>query len=102
MNWIELIKPYTKTIDVNQQTKTIILVHPHFQTGKQGFRLFLKALRNNSYKGYKVTVLGYLSLKGKVILLAIINYLQRYNLIYSCSFKNRFPSPLYSLEVQFN
>ena len=50
-DWIELIRPYTKRIVMNKHEKKIVLVHPHFQTGKQGYKSLIKALVNNKYNG---------------------------------------------------
>lgn len=44
IDWIELIKPYTKHIVINRNKEEILLVHPHFQKVKQAIETYLKQL----------------------------------------------------------
>lgn len=98
-DWIDLIKPYTKHIVMNKHEKKIILVHPHFQTGKQGYKSLIKALVNNKYNGYEVTATGFVSLKGLIIIRTLMKHLQKLKVIEKYSLSHSLPSPLYTLVV---
>lgn len=100
MNWIDLIRPYTHAIEIDDTSKTIRLVHPHFKQGTSGFRALLRALRTNPYHNYKVEATGFMSLQGMLIIRSLLNFLQKYNMISIISFNGRLPNPLYSFIVR--
>lgn len=99
IDWIELIKPYTKHIVIDKQKRGILLVHPHFQKGKVGYRNLLKAIVNNKYHNYKVTATGFVSLRGLIIIKTLVNHLQKLKVIEKYSLSHSLPNPLYTLVV---
>lgn len=98
-DWIELIRPYTKHIVIDKQKRGILLVHPHFQKGKVGYRNLLKAIVNNKYHNYKVTATGFVSLRGLIIIKTLVNHLQKLKVIEKYSLSHSLPNPLYTLVV---
>ncbi len=99
IDWIELIRPYTKHIVIDKQKRGILLVHPHFQKGKAGYRNLLKAIVNNKYHNYKVTATGFVSLRGLIIIKTLVNHLQKLKVIDNYSLSHHLPSPVYTLTV---
>lgn len=99
IDWIELIRPYTKHIVIDKQKRGILLVHPHFQKGKVGYRNLLKAIVNNKYHNYKVTATGFVSLRGLIIIKTLVNHLQKLKVIEKYSLSHSLPNPLYTLVV---
>lgn len=98
-DWIELIRPYTKHIVIDKQKRDILLIHPHFQKGKTGYKRLIKALVNNKYNGYKVTAMGFVSLRGLIIIRTLMKHLQKLKVIEKYSLSHSLPNPLYTLVV---
>jgi hypothetical protein len=98
-DWIELIRPYTKHIVIDKQKRGILLIHPHFQKGKTGYKSLIKALVNNKYNGYEVTATGFVSLRGLIIIRTLMKHLQKLKVIEKYSLSHSLPNPLYTLVV---
>lgn len=74
--WLELIKPYTKRIIINQKEKRITLVHPHFDRGPKHYKQLITTLiHNNSHHSYLVECVGFASIYGFNILDRIFKHL---------------------------
>lgn len=98
-DWIELIRPYTKHIVIDKQKRGILLIHPHFQKGKTGYKELIKALINNQYHNYNVQATGFASLRGLIIIKTLVNHLQKLKVIDNYSLSHHLPSPVYTLTV---
>lgn len=98
-DWIELIRPYTKHIVIDKQKRGILLIHPHFQKGKTGYKELIKALINNQYHDYNVQATGFASLRGLIIIKTLVNHLQKLKVIDNYSLSHHLPSPVYTLTV---
>lgn len=100
IDWIELIRPYTKHIVIDKQKRGILLIHPHFQKGKTGYKELIKALINNQYHNYNVQATGFASVRGLVIIRAIMKHLEKQQVISSFKLIHSLPSPLYTVTTK--
>lgn len=103
MSWLDILRDNTHNIYINDETKTITLVHPHWSTGKDKgkYRHLLKEIKRNSYKGYHVSVFGFISLEGMIIVARLQNFLNQLNDVDYTKLNINKSLATYNLEVQF-
>lgn len=99
--WLELIKPYTKRTIINNKNKHITLIHPHFQPGTSNLRALLKAIKHNQFTSYQVECVGFMSIKGALILKMIERTLKKYNNIQFVKSNINLESGIYELTIKF-
>lgn len=101
MNWLEYIKPYTKRIVIDKQNKKILLVHPHFKPGKYHLKLLLKLIKQNQFTSYQVNCVGFISLKGALILKMIERYLNKLDNVDTVKLTVNISTAIYGLNIKF-
>lgn len=101
MTWINELKPYTKNIIINHTEKSILLVHPHFESGIKGFRHLIKAIKNNTYKGYQVQAVGFCTLPGARIIKQLQKIINKFDTVDYTILNFRGILSSYTLTVQF-
>lgn len=100
--WLEYIKPYTKRTIINSKNKLITLIHPHFKPGKSHLRTLLKLIKQNQFTHYRVECVGFVSIKGALILKMIERVLKKYNNVRDIKLKINLETSIYNLTIQFN
>lgn len=101
MNWLKQIKPFTKNIIFNHNTRTITLVHPHFKQGQSGYKKFIQSLRDNPYSEYTVECVGMTSIKGALILSSITKHLNKLDNVEYAQLNCDLNNSVYKLYVKF-
>lgn len=99
--WLDLIKPYTKRTIINNKNKTITLVHPHFQSGTIHLRKLLKSIKHNQFTSYQVECVGFMSIKGALIIKMIERTLKKYDNIEFVKSNINIESGIYELTIKF-
>lgn len=100
MDWINLIKPYTKRTIINHKDKSILLVHPHFEPGIKGYKMFLRSLKQNKYSGYRVEAVGFASIKGLLIIKSIEKYLKKFAIVEEINIRTDISSAIYRIRLK--
>lgn len=77
--FIETLRDNTRHAEIDINKKYILLVHPHWYTGKREFRQFLKSIDQSKdvCAGYTVECIGHCTMFGIKILDCIKRYLER-------------------------
>lgn len=101
--WIEILKPNTKFIQIDNRNRSITLIHPHWSKVKSTsiYRQLLKSLSCNTYIGYTVVATGFMSVDGLIILYRLQNYLNKLTIVEHTELKHNLKQALYTLEIKF-
>ena len=101
--WLEVLKPNTKYIKINNKDKSITLIHPHWSKSKDTsiYRQLLKTIKQNPFKSYTVTATGFMSVEGLTIAHRLQQYIEKLDNVENTKFNYNLNCGTYTLEVTF-
>lgn len=101
--WLEILKPNTKYIKINHINRSISLIHPHWSKDKDKsiYRQLLKAIKQNPFKSYTVSAIGFMSVDGLIILNRLQNFIDKLPGVETTELKHNIHQGMYTLIVKF-
>ena len=102
-DWIDILKPNTANIRIDRKQKYILLIHPHWSKDKDKsiYRQLLKAIKQNPFKSYTVSAIGFMSVDGLIILNRLQNFIDKLPDVETTELKHNIHQGMYTLIVKF-